>query len=133
MPRSSNDSLLKLALIFFGVLMMCLYPLGLIWPTGWIWHGGQGAYYFQMMCGIYFTLGAYLIAASRDPAQHRSLISFTITSSVVHAAIMTVQAMGDGHEHGHLLGDVPALLLIAAVLWYLMPRATVARDKVQAV
>lgn len=121
MPRSSNDSLLKIALIAFGVIFMLVYPIGWIWPAGWVWHGGQGAYYLQMICGIYFVLGVYLIIASRNPAEHRSLISFTIASSIVHAAIMALQAMGDGMEHGHLIGDVPALLLVAAVLWYLMP------------
>jgi hypothetical protein len=28
---------------------------------------------------------------------------------------MAVQALGDQHEHGHLVGDVPALLLVARV------------------
>jgi hypothetical protein len=32
---------------------------------------------------------------------------------------MAAQAISDGHERGHLIGDVPALLLVAAVLWYL--------------
>ena len=35
---------------------------------------------------------------------------------------MGMQAMGDQHEHGHLVGDVPALLLVAVVLWYLSPK-----------
>jgi hypothetical protein len=48
-----------------------------------------------------------------------SLISFTVWSSIVHAGIMAAQATHDGHELGHLVGDVPALLLVAAVLWYL--------------
>jgi hypothetical protein len=34
---------------------------------------------------------------------------------------MAIQATHDGHEIGHLAGDVPALLLVAAVLWYLSP------------
>jgi len=42
-----------------------------------------------------------------------------VWSSVVHAGIMAAQATSDMHEHGHLVGDVPALLLIAGVLWYL--------------
>ncbi len=45
-----------------------------------------------------------------------SLIWFTVWSSVVHAAIMAVQSFGGGHQMGHLMGDVPALLLIAAIL-----------------
>jgi len=65
------------------------------------------------------VLGAYLIVAARNPSEHRSLISFTVWSSVVHAGIMAAQAITDGHEIGHLAGDVPALLLVAAVLWYL--------------
>jgi uncharacterized membrane protein (GlpM family) len=72
-----------------------------------------------MICGVYAVLGAYLIAAARNPSEHRSLISFTIWSSVVHAGIMAAQYIHDGHELGHLVGDVPALLLVAAVLWFL--------------
>jgi hypothetical protein len=29
---------------------------------------------------------------------------------------MAVQSVGGGHQMGHLLGDVPALLLVAVVL-----------------
>ena len=105
----------------FGIVFLLVYPLGLIWPSGWIWHGGQGTYYFQMICGIYAVLGIFLIAAARNPAANRSLIAFTIWSSVVHAAIMAVQALSDGREYGHLVGDVPALLLVAGVLWFLSP------------
>jgi hypothetical protein len=35
---------------------------------------------------------------------------------------MAAQATYDGNEIGHLVGDVPALLLVAAVLWYLSPK-----------
>ncbi len=123
MAPELNDRLLKFALLTFGVIFCLVYPIGLIWPSGWVWHGGQGQYYLQMICGIYAVLGLFLIAAARDPDSHRSLISFTIWSSVVHAAIMAAQAIYDGHEIGHLIGDVPALLLVAAVLAYLMPSA----------
>jgi hypothetical protein len=66
-------------------------------------------------------LGAFLIAAAQNPSEYRSLISFTIWSSLVPAGIMAAQAISEGHEIGHLAGDVPALLLVAAVLWYLSP------------
>jgi hypothetical protein len=39
---------------------------------------------------------------------------------------MAVQAMNIPTEHGHLLGDVPALVLVAVVLAVLMPRGVVA-------
>ena len=121
MDDITREKFLKIALVAFGAIFFTIYPLSLIWPSGWQWHGGHGQYYLQMICGIYVVLGAFLIAAARNPSEHRSLISFTIWSSVVHAGIMAVQAITDGHETGHLVGDVPALLLVAVVLWYLSP------------
>jgi hypothetical protein len=63
-----------------------------------------------MIVGVYATLGVFLLLASRNPEQHRSLIWFTVWSSVVHAAIMAVQSIVDTGERGHLIADVPALL-----------------------
>ena len=126
MNNETREHYLKLALVVFGVVFWLIYPLGLVWPSGWVWHGGEGTYYLQMICGIYAVLGIFLIAAARNPAENRSLISFTIWSSVVHAAIMALQAFSDSREYGHLVGDVPALLLVAGVLWFLSPTKKVA-------
>jgi len=30
--------LLRIALVVFGVLMLLVYPIALVWPSGWIWH-----------------------------------------------------------------------------------------------
>lgn len=121
MSDSTREMLLKAALVVFGVIFLLIYPLSLVWPSGWVWHGGQGQYYLQMICGIYAVLGVFLINAARNPSQHRSLIWFAIWSSIVHALIMAAQSISDVHERGHLLGDVPALLLVAVVLWLLLP------------
>ena len=126
MSEDDKEKILKMALIAFGVIFCLVYPIGLVWPAGWVWHGGEGEYYLQMIAGIYATLGIFLIAASRNPNAHRSLIWFTIVSSIVHAAIMAVQAFGDHHERGHLIGDIPALLLVAAVLWFFLPKQAAA-------
>jgi hypothetical protein len=75
-----------------------------------------------MIVGIYATLGIFLIWASREPEAHLSLIWFTVWSSIVHGAIMGVQAIVDPAERGHLLGDVPALFIVAVVLAALTPR-----------
>lgn len=123
MKFETREDLLKVALMLFGVIFFLVYPRGLVWPAGWVWHGGEGLYYLQMICGIYAVLGVFLIAASRNPSAYRSVISFTIWSSVVHAGIMAVQAIGDSSEHGHLVGDVPALLVVALVLWVLSPES----------
>ncbi|MBT5073039.1 MAG: hypothetical protein HOJ34_10960 [Kordiimonadaceae bacterium] len=119
MNSDAREKYLKLALKLFGFIFLTIYPLGIFWPSGWVWHGGGGEYYLQMICGVYFVLGIFLIKAAKNPAEHKSLISFTIWSSVVHGAIMAVQAMMDGYEMGHMMGDVPALFLVAIVLGYL--------------
>ena len=115
---SSTYKLLQIALAIFGALCLLLYPLAVIWPSGWAWHSGapQASDYFMMIVGLYATLGIFLLNAARNPQANLSLIWFTVSSSVVHAAIMAVQSVGGGHQMGHLLGDVPALLLVAVVL-----------------
>ena len=114
---------LRVALFVFGLIFLVgVYPLMMAWwPSGWRWNPNQPEYE-QMILGVYATLGVFLIIASRNPLQHRSLIWFTVWSSLVHGGIMAVQAMNMPAEHGHLLGDIPALLLVAVVLAVLMPR-----------
>lgn len=75
-----------------------------------------------MICGIYAVLGWFLIRAAKEPAEHTSLISFAIWSSYVHAAIMALQVGSDHMEIGHLFADIPALVIVATVLWYLLPK-----------
>lgn len=122
MNPETREQFLKLALRAFGAIFVLVYPIGVVWPSGWIWHGGEGVYYFQMIVGLYAVLGIFLIRAATDPSEHRSLISFVVWSSAVHALIMAMQAIGDEREYGHLVGDVPALLLVAAVLGFLTAR-----------
>jgi len=113
---------LRIALIVFGLIFIFgIYPLSIVWPAGWSWGHGH-SHYLVMIMGIYATLGVFLILASRNPSDHSSLIWFTVWSSIVHGAIMGMQSFNDAAERGHLLGDVPALFLIAIVLGLLMPR-----------
>lgn len=126
---SDRSKLLKLALIVFGVVFCLIYPLSMFWPSGWAWHAGAPyeSDYFMMIVGVYATLGVFLILASRDTAANRSLIVFTIVSSLVHAAIMAMQSFRMPEHMGHLYGDVPALVLVAAVLGVLLPSANRSR------
>jgi hypothetical protein len=113
---------LRYALRMFGAIMLFgFYPLTIVWPAGWSWHAGQSAY-LSMIIGMYATLGIFLLRAARDPLGHLSLIQFTIWSSLVHGGIMAVQSLIDPDHIGHLVGDVPALFIVAAVLAMLTPR-----------
>lgn len=114
---------LRIALVIIGLIFIFgIYPQTVVWPSGWSWGHGH-SHYLMMIIGIYATLGVFLLIAARNPLAHSSLIWFTVVSSVVHAAIMAVQAITDPAEHGHLTGDVPALLFVAIVLAVLMPLA----------
>jgi len=113
---------LRPALVLFGlVCLVGFYPLTVVWPSGWAWQPPQPMY-LQMIIGVYAVLGLFLLRAARDPLQHRSLIWFTVWSSVVHAGVMAYHAIMDPTQRGHLVGDVPGLLLMAAVLGAMMPR-----------
>ena len=114
----NRDTLLRLALAAFGAVFLLVYPIAIVWPSGWAWHRGAPyeSEYFMMIVGIYATLGVFLLLASRDPKANMSLIWFTIWSSLVHAGIMGVQSLTGSEHRGHLLGAVPALVLVAVVL-----------------
>ena len=113
---------LRIALIVVGLLLIFgFYPLTLAWPAGWAWGHGH-SHYLLMIIGLYATLGVFLLIASRNPYANKSLIWFTVWSSVVHGAIMGVQAFSDASERSHFIADVPALFLVAIVLAVLMPR-----------
>jgi hypothetical protein len=113
---------LRVVLLLVGlVFIFGIYPLTIVWPSGWAWHTGQSEY-LQMILGIYATLGVFLIVASRNPLAHRSLIWFTVWSSVVHGGIMALQSLMYPQHVGHLWGDVLALFVVAAALAFLTPR-----------
>ena len=116
--RALRGVLLIVGVIFvFGVWLFMR-----IWPAGWQWQPNQHEYE-QMFQGVYATLGIFLILAARAPHEHRSLILFTAWSSIVHAGIMTIQAIRDPAERGHLIGDIPALAIVGIVLLSLAPEA----------
>ena len=121
---------LRIALILVGVIFLGgIYPLMILWPAGWTWHTGHSDYPL-MIVGIYATLGGFLIVAARNPLENLSLIWFTVWSSVVHAAIMAVQSFEAPENHGHLLGDVPALIFVAVLLAVLTPRGSLSERRV---
>jgi len=126
MSLSTRLGILRAVLIAVGLIFIVgVYPLMMAWwPSGWRWNPNQPEYE-QMILGVYATLGVFLLIASRDPLKNRSLIWFTVWSSLVHGGIMAVQAFKMPAEHGHLLGDVPALIVVAVALAVLTPRGAV--------
>jgi hypothetical protein len=112
----NRERVLKAVLVVVGLIFLLgVYRSMMLWPSGWRWQPNRPEYE-QMILGVYATLGIFLLLAARDPAANRSLIAFTAWSSLVHAAIMAVQAFQHGSERGHLLGDIPALVIVGLAL-----------------
>lgn len=123
MSENSKSGLLKIFLIILGIFFVIgIYPMmNYIAPESWGW-GPRQSEYEQMIVVIYATLGVFLIIAAKNPSEHRSLLWFTVWSSITHGGVMLIQALvSDGHEHANLYGDIPALFAVAIILWYLMP------------
>lgn len=121
MSQQSRDQYLRIALVLFGLIFLVgVFPLMRLWPSGWRWIPNQSNYE-QMILGVYATLGIFLLLASRAPGRNRSLILFAAWSSLVHGGIMAVQALRDTTQMGHMMGDVPALVLVGVVLLALAP------------
>jgi hypothetical protein len=116
-----RERALKVVLVVVGLIFLFgVYPSMMLWPSGWRWQPNQPEYE-EMILGVYATLGIFLLLASRNPSANRSLIAFTAWSSFVHAAIMAVQAFQNAGEHGHLMGDIPALVIVGVLLIALAP------------
>lgn len=114
-------SMLRIALIAFGVVFCSIYGLFQIdLFGGWAWAPAQPEYQL-MIVGIYLVLGLMMIfQASKSPLEHVLFIRFVIISSLVHGLIMLYQAYIDPSERGHFFGDIPALIIAALVLEVLL-------------
>lgn len=123
MSASTRDRALRTILVVSGIVF--IFGIGTLmraWPAGFAWTPGQHEYEL-MFVAVYATLGVFLLLASRAPRRHRSLILFAAWSSVAHGLVMAGQALVDATERTHLVGDVPALVIVGALLLALAPPA----------
>jgi hypothetical protein len=130
MTEADRIKYLSIVLVAVGLTFIFgIWPLTIIWPSGWSWHDGGRSHYLEMILAVYATLGVFLIRAARNPLAHRSLIWFAVWSSVVHAAVMAMQSFDGNHHMGHLWGDVLAMFAVAAVLAWFTPREATAEGR----
>ncbi len=109
-----RDRALRVVLVLVG-LMFVSGVLGLL-------HFNNPAKAWeQMLASVYVTLGVFLIIAAFNPPAHRSLIAFTAWSSVVHGAVMGVQAIQGALPHSDLLQAATPMLAIGVVFLLLAP------------
>ncbi len=122
MQQADKLKNLTIALYVFGIIYLIGVPVLMMGfeASGWTWTPRQPEYE-QMIMGVYATLGVFLIMAAKNPLEHASLIWFTVWSNIVHGGVMLFHSIIDVTERSNLVGDVPALFVVAAILWYLMP------------
>ncbi len=104
-----KERALKLLLVLVGLaLIACIYPLvgALSHPKTTDISLGD-----QMILGIYFPIGVFLLLAVRNPAANRSLILCFAWSTLAHAAVMWVQAF----QHGTVRDDALPLGVIVVI------------------
>ena len=75
MGNNSNLIPLRVALVAIGIIFVVgVYPLTILWPSGWAWHTSGPSTYLQMILGIYATLGVFLLVAGRRPLNNFHLV-----------------------------------------------------------
>ena len=56
MAEPDRTKYLRIALLLVGLIFIIgIYPLTIVWPSGWAWHTGGHSDYLQMILGIYAT------------------------------------------------------------------------------
>jgi len=107
-----RERALKVMLVLVGLLFLAgVYPL---WRL-------QLDPSEQMLGRVYAALGVFLLLALRNPSANRSLIAFTAWSSLIHAAIMAVQAFHNVIPRADLLQAVVPLAILGVALIALAP------------
>jgi uncharacterized membrane protein HdeD (DUF308 family) len=111
-----RDRALRVALVLVGLMFLA----GVFSLMQW---GNSAKAFEQMLASVYATLGVFLIIAAFNPPAHRSLIAFTAWSSVVHGAVMGVQAVKGVIPHSDLLEAATPMLAIGVVFLLLLAPA----------
>ena len=119
---SKRERAMQVVLVVLGLLTAGanIYPLVTSLLAGLRPTGGTTAPMFWTM---YATLGVFLVLAARNPSAHRSLIAFTVWSSVAHAAVMALMAIQLPNKRGELLVGV-ATAVLPAVLLFVLARSS---------
>ena len=115
-----RERALQVVLVVWGLLTVVANVSALVtfFLAGLRPTGGTTA---PMFYTILATLGVFLVLAARNPSAHRSLIAFTVWSSVAHAAVMALMAIQLPNKRGELLAGV-AMAALPALLLFVLAR-----------
>jgi len=109
-----RDRALRVVLLLVGLMFLA----GVFSLVHW---NNPAKAFEQMLASVYATMGVFLIIAAFNPPAHRSLIAFTAWSSIVHGAVMGIQAWKGVIPHSDFLLAVTPMLAIGVVFLLLAP------------
>lgn len=112
----NREKALKVVLVVVGLF----FTATVIRVVQVLWQSPQ-ADAEPMLFSLYVTLGILLLAAARNPAEHRSLIAFAAWSSLAHASVMFIQSFRDAAERVHLGSGSAVFAVIGIALLALAP------------
>lgn len=112
----NREKALKIVLVVVGLF----FTATVIRVVQVLWQSPQ-ADAEPMLFSLYVTLGILLLAAARNPAEHRSLIAFAAWSSLAHASVMFIQSFRDAAERVHLGSGSAVFAVIGIALLALAP------------
>ena len=84
----NKEKLLKIDLIFFGVLNIFVIPVLAYFYGDIILWQPRNIPTEMMMNGIYISMGLIMIIIARNPKNNKAFLDFVILSSIVHALVM---------------------------------------------
>jgi hypothetical protein len=121
----TRERALKVLLVLVGLaLTWCVYPLVTClahWRTCDISIGDQ------MILGIYFPIGIFLVLAVRDLPANRTLILCFAWSTIAHDAVMVTQAI-QRNSRGDLL-PLSVIAVVCVALLLLAPKKVTAGER----
>lgn len=120
-----NRKLRTYAWFMIALAIFFLSPLvaEYLWPAGLVWEDGRTNDAIPwMLKAMYIALSICLVLGARDPAGNSIIIDYAMISSLIHGIVMLVYAVILHHEHAHLYGDVPLLIITAILLFFYHPR-----------
>jgi len=114
-----RERVLKIALVLVGLVFSAgIYPLVTSVRDGWQANKESA---LPMMLSLYVTLGIFLLVATRNPSENRSVIAFAAWSSFAHGAVMAVMSTHLPNERRELLIGAAVFGAIGAALIVLAP------------
>ena len=114
-----RERVLKIALVLVGLVFSAgIYPLVTSVRDGWQANKESA---LPMMLSLYVTLGIFLLVATRNPSENRSVLAFAAWSSFAHGAVMAVMSAHLPNERRELLIGAAVFGAIGAALIVLAP------------